>query len=112
MFTMKEKLNPLDIVPKANDYIDLDNIQSPTKQQEKQFKKSYAYYKYVKKYDVARKRKKFILLKIWFKQHFFGIIRPVISFYRRPTNHLPIYRLYTCIHKVSEFNTTAIDNIK
>lgn len=77
---MKEKLNPLDIVPNANNYIDLDNIQPPTKQQEKQFKKSYAYYKYVKKYDVARKRKKFILLKIWFKQHFLELLGLLLAF--------------------------------
>lgn len=63
---MKEKLNPLDIVPKAKDYIDLDNIQPPTKQQEKQFKKSYAYNKYVKKHVVARKKEKFKKLSAFF----------------------------------------------
>lgn len=42
----KIKITP-DMLPKVGDYIDLDNVELPTKEQQKEFKKSEAYKKYV-----------------------------------------------------------------
>lgn len=72
------KITP-DMLPKVGDYIDLENVQYPTEEQQKEFKKSEAYKKYVQPALDREKARKREQRKEWWWTKGLGLMNLVVG---------------------------------